>query len=131
MSLILFIYFADIVENFKGGFQFVICLTLGVSIMLYISALFSEVGFYNKEEGERFKEKVTKFLKPVLISLFVVGGFTMLLPSKQALHLMGGVYVGTQILESEKTNVLLDKSYKALEVKLDEMIKKGDENERK
>jgi len=65
-----------------------------------------------------YAQCVTTFL--FIISLFI--------PAKEDMYLIFGVHVGETLITSDKSNVILDKSYRVLEKKLDNML--GEEKQK-
>ena len=68
---------------------------------------------------------LVKKAKVICFISALVGTVILLIPSKTTLYVMAGVYAGQQVMESEKVNSLLDKTYILIEQKLDEVIANG------
>lgn len=62
-----------------------------------------------------------RFAKIGIVSLLM---FTVL-PSKQGLAMLGGVYVGTQVFDKLEHSTLVDKSVKILNVELDRYLNRA------
>lgn len=71
-----------------------------------------------KEENDRLIAKANKTLKRGLFTLILY----ILLPSKQGLAMLGGVYVGTEIYEGLNKSTLVEKSVKILNKELDNYL---------
>ena len=71
-----------------------------------------------KEENDRLSEKAGKALAKGLFALVLY----ILLPSKQGLAMLGGVYVGTEIYEGLNKSTLVEKSVKILNKELDNYL---------
>lgn len=71
-----------------------------------------------KEENDRLIAKANKALKRGLFALILY----ILLPSKQGLAMLGGVYVGTEIYEGLNKSTLVEKSVKILNKELDNYL---------
>lgn len=71
-----------------------------------------------KEGNDRLIAKANKALKRGLFALVLY----ILLPSKQGLAMLGGVYVGTEIYEGLNKSTLVEKSVKILNKELDNYL---------
>lgn len=71
-----------------------------------------------KEENDRLIAKANKALSKGLFALILY----ILLPSKQGLAMLGGVYVGTEIYEGLNKSTLVEKSVKILNKELDNYL---------
>lgn len=71
-----------------------------------------------KDENEKLIAKANKALKRGLFVLILY----ILLPSKQGLAMLGGVYVGTEIYEGLNKSTLVEKSVKILNKELDNYL---------
>ena len=72
----------------------------------------------SKERNEELFTKAGKALKRGLLALVLY----ILLPSKQGLAMLGGVYVGTEIYEGLNKSTLVEKSVKILNKELDSYL---------
>ena len=86
------------------------------------------------DRPEKFK-KVEKLIKRTGFTGVLLIFVGVLVPSKQGVALMGGVYVGSQIYDKINQSVLIDKSVKILELELnnylDKLIDEKTENSKK
>lgn len=71
-----------------------------------------------EEQNGKLSEKAGKALKRGLFALILY----ILLPSKQGLAMLGGVYVGTEIYEGLNKSTLVEKSVKILNKELDNYL---------
>lgn len=72
----------------------------------------------SKERNDELFTKAGKALKRGLLALALY----ILLPSKQGLTMLGGVYVGTEIYEGLNKSTLVEKSVKILNKELDNYL---------
>lgn len=117
MQSLFLIYLADIADQIKVT----LVVLLSISGLLYF---FTYAAVCNDKALCHIELKVRKSLKPFLciwITLFLI---RMFMPSNTFLYTLAGVSISKEILKSEKTDVLLNKSYKVLNKKLDEYLKK-------
>lgn len=71
-----------------------------------------------KEQNEKLTTRANKALTKGLFALVLY----ILLPSKQGLAMLGGVYVGTEIYEGLNKSTLVEKSVKILNKELDNYL---------
>lgn len=71
-----------------------------------------------KEQNEKLTTRANKALTRGLFALILY----ILLPSKQGLAMLGGVYVGTEIYEGLNKSTLVEKSVKILNKELDNYL---------
>lgn len=71
-----------------------------------------------KDQNDKLIEKSGKALAKGLFALILY----ILLPSKQGLAMLGGVYVGTEIYEGLNKSTLVEKSVKILNKELDNYL---------
>lgn len=71
-----------------------------------------------KEQNEKLTTRANKALSKGLFALILY----ILLPSKQGLAMLGGVYVGTEIYEGLNKSTLVEKSVKILNKELDNYL---------
>ena len=98
---------------------------LGLSIFFFIGAIACIMSTVPDAEDEKTKAKndelftrAGKALRRGLIALVIY----ILLPSKQGLAMLGGVYVGTEIYEGLNKSTLVEKSVKILNRELDNYL---------
>lgn len=71
-----------------------------------------------KDQNEKLTTRANKALTKGLFALILF----ILLPSKQGLAMLGGVYVGTEIYEGLNKSTLVEKSVKILNKELDNYL---------
>ena len=71
-----------------------------------------------KDQNEKLTTRANKALTKGLFALILY----ILLPSKQGLAMLGGVYVGTEIYEGLNKSTLVEKSVKILNKELDNYL---------
>ena len=99
------------------------CVAGGVWIMM------QERRYYRSESNlpENFKviyqqaERIGKKALKIFIALFII---TAVLPTKQGLMVMGGVYVGKQVYDKVEQSELTEKAVKILNLELDNYLDK-------
>ena len=105
-------------------------IVLSVSILgFYMLLDFLYIPFENFKIKEQTHLGVLTFYKTIKISFTVLIGvlfLSIVMPSKQGLAMLAGVYIGNQVYEHLNQSVLVDKSIKLLDLELnnylDEMI---------
>lgn len=145
------IYLADVGEKFASKFNIMFAVSSAIIAILsfilitnwlYVgddsSSNYTEK--YNSFEDYKIKQAIKQernteddtntgfyhFYKTcviIYVLMIVVWLLMSLLPSKTFAYTYTGVELGKAIATSERNNVLLDKSYKVLELKLDEYLK--------
>ena len=147
------IYLADVGEKFSSKFDIMFAImTAIVGILSLIAVIYSlsmgddsnntnDTEKYDSFEDYKIKQAIKQeqiakdndsdtgffhFYKTCLIVYTVMLGlwlFMSLLPSKTFAYTYAGVELSKSVIESERNNSLLDKSYKVLELKLDQYLK--------
>lgn len=120
MSAALIVYLIGVLHNFNG---------LLTAWFVVVSSVVIGVAFVSFIEGNRtiamFCSKFHKTTKAIIISWFVSIILITIIPSKNEMYVIVGLYVGEQIINSDKGSVILDKSYEAILSELDTMIEKN------
>ena len=109
MDLVLFIYLASVVDGITMLVFILGFVLIGVSCVLSV-AIFSD------NLKDHIFNKLFKYALTTAIILFVVG---TLLPSERTMYLMGGAYIGQQIIKSDT----MDKVSDIINLKLDNVKK--------
>ena len=122
--LILFLWLSDVVTNLSKIVGFMCFVAFMVTIIGYVILSFSIFDYtrYGDLEAAKGVEILVKKTKVICFISALVGTVILLIPSKGTLYTIAGVYAGQQIINSEKVNSLLDKTYILIERKLDEVI---------
>lgn len=110
----LFIYLLQVIETLNIiSLIFTILFGFG-----FIFLLIGSIRAYIDDAYADEMKKLTNLLKYVGIGL-ILSIPLLFAPTKQTVTLMGGVYMGKQVIESE----IAQKSYKVIELQLDKILK--------
>lgn len=117
MSMALVVYLIGILATLKG---FLVAWFIFLLIVAFI------ITFITFMEGKAiFNTIITKYkkqLKGVFISALVTIGLLTIIPDKNDMYIIAGLYIGEQVITSEKGSAIIDKSYQAIMTKLDDVI---------
>lgn len=117
MSMALVVYLIGILATLKG---FLVAWFIFLLIVAFI------ITFITFMEGKAiFNTIITKYkkqLKSVFISALVTIGLLTIIPDKNDMYIIAGLYIGEQVITSEKGSAIIDKSYQAIMTKLDDVI---------
>ena len=122
--LILFLWLADVVTKFSevvGVMCFIVFASSTLGYIFIKASIFEKISYHDIKAVDGY-EVLGRQIKNVWLISVIVGTIILLIPSKGTLYTIAGVYAGQQIIESEKVNSLLDKTYILIEQKLDEVI---------
>ena len=122
--LILFLWLSDVAAKFSEIVGLICVVAFAGSTMGYIFikvSIFENISYHNLETVNGY-EALGKQARNIWLLSVIVGIVILFIPSKNTLYTIAGVYAGQQIIESEKVNSLLDKTYILIEQKLDEVI---------
>nr|DAX35487.1 MAG TPA: hypothetical protein [Caudoviricetes sp.] len=123
--LYLIVYLFDFYGSFINTLLGLLITSTGCGV---IAALFALFNFDNKDyEGKEsywlnLKNayySAIKMLKILGKTSLILGSLILLLPSKQGLAMLGGVYVGSQVYESIDKSAITQKAIKVLNQELD------------
>ena len=122
MDISLLFYLINIFDNLSYALlYFVIIIVLSV-FPLFI--FFSSLDKYSSDAEIEFSKSLKKAIKPTLlyvaIPMIVV---LILIPSKQDMYIISGLVIGERIVQSDKGNEILNKSYDLIIQKLEEHTK--------
>ena len=113
----LVVYLIGILATLKG---FLVAWFIFLLIVAFI------ITFITFMEGKAiFNTIITKYkkqLKSVFISALVTIGLLTIIPDKNDMYIIAGLYIGEQVITSEKGSAIIDKSYQAIMTKLDDVI---------
>ena len=102
----LFIYLLQLVEVLQD----VTRVTNGLAILCTVA--FAVIWVVNIVDGEEYLKQVCKSLKPVIIIAVTLSLLLMLVPTKQTLVLIGGLYLSKQAVELDskidKINTIIE-----------------------
>lgn len=110
----LFIYLLQLVEVLQD----VTRVTNGLAILCTVA--FAVIWVVNIVDGEEYLKQVCKSLKPVIIIAVTLSLLLMLVPTKQTLVLIGGLYLSKQAVELDSK---IDKINTIITLELDKRIK--------
>lgn len=117
MSMALVVYLIGILATLKG---FLVAWFIFLLIVAFI------ITFITFMEGKAiFNTIITKYkkqFKSVFISALVTIGLLTIIPDKNDMYIIAGLYIGEQVITSEKGSAIIDKSYQAIMTKLDDVI---------
>ena len=114
MSVMMFIYLAGISENVVTLLHFLSTFPIIMWVIL-LPFLISE-DFIGSERATRIT------ICFAIVSL-LLGSFSAVIPSKNAIYSMGAVHYGEKALQSETFQRLNDIALKLLEIKMDDLLK--------
>lgn len=135
--LIALIYLGSIISVFHSIFDVgTLMIAIPVIAAIYLLASMVLDDFYPSYDE---RKQVKKSIRQYLPKLFRCGVFTVIagfilniiIPTPPYYYAMVGVYTASEISKSDKANVLLDKSIKLVETKLDELIEQKSETKEK
>ena len=124
----LFIYLAGIVDQVNGTMTFISAILL-VSVFA-LTLYLIEQEKYNKVDPHII-EAGWKFWKKLIISLIICGTIGLLSPKDKTMYAIAGTYSAVQIAQSPESKVLIEKSFKVINQKLDEMLEPSKSKENK
>lgn len=117
-NLILAVYFIETFDRFG----FILSLLLSVMSLttcvmgLYLTLHTSEYYAKDREQVKSlFKSKWFKYL-------WVIAILSLLVPSKQTMHIMLGLHVGNEVVTEVTKSPLYEKAYKLLEKTIEEQL---------
>ena len=125
-----------------GGLLFIVYLIEKVDVFVSVlktlgflsTALFGVItivhilSWVNGEDGilKKFGPKLKMWSRIALATTIVSFSVAVLMPTKNFIYIAVGVKAGQEIIQYKNINTMLDKSLKALELKLDNVIKELD-----
>mgnify|MGYP001736100970 FL=1 len=128
----LFIYLAGIVDQINVSM--VIVSTL-LAVILALSYIYLHDQEYNRgvssERDIEILRSRWKLWKKGLVGLIICGTIGLLSPNDKTMYAIAGTYGAVQIAQSPESKVLVEKSFKVINQKLDEMLESGKSKENK
>lgn len=121
MNLAIVVYLIGLASNLSALAVF---LLIAGGIVLLAFTMYG----YAEDEFEKVKPSMIKITKYWIIPSVIV---LALVPTKTDMYIMTGLVVGEKIIQTEKGNEILDKSYELLTSKIDEVIKENTETKEK
>ena len=124
-GLLFIVYLIEKVDVFVSVLK-----NLGIfsTIMFGIIAIVPILSWVNGEDGilKKFGPKLKMWSRIALATAIVSLSIAVLIPTKNFIYIAVGVKAGQEIIQYKNINTMLDKSLKALELKLDNVIKELD-----
>ena len=124
-SLLFIVYLIEKVDVFVSVLK-----NLGIlsAILFGIIAIVHVLSWVNGEDGilKKFGPKLKMWSRIALATTIVSFSVAVLMPTKNFIYIAVGVKAGQEIIQYKNINTMLDKSLKALELKLDNVIKELD-----
>lgn len=127
-TLLFIVYLIEKVDVFVSVLK-----NLGIlsAILLGVIAIVSFLLWGNGEDKilKKFGPKLKMWSRIALATTIVSFSVAVLMPTKNFIYIAVGVKAGQEIIQHKNINTLMDKSLKALELKLDDVIKELDAND--
>ena len=124
-SLLFIVYLIEKVDVFVSVLK-----NLGIlsAILFGIITIVHVLSWVNGEDGilKKFGPKLKMWSRIALATAIVSFSIAVLMPTKNFIYIAVGVKAGQEIIQYKNINTMLDKSLKALELKLDNVIKELD-----
>ena len=124
-GLLFIVYLIEKVDVFVSVLK-----NLGIfsTIMFGIIAIVHILSWVNGEDEflKKFGQKLKMWSRIALATAIVCFSIAVLMPTKNFIYIAVGVKAGQEIIQYKNINTMLDKSLKALELKLDDVIKELD-----
>ena len=124
-GLLFIVYLIEKVDVFVSVLK-----NLGIfsAILFGVIAIVPILSWVNGEDGilKKFGPKLKMWSRIALATAIVSLSIAVLMPTKNFIYIAVGVKAGQEIIQYKNINTMLDKSLKALELKLDSVIKELD-----
>lgn len=124
-GLLFIVYLIEKVDVFVSVLK-----NLGIlsAILFGIIAIVHILSWFNGEDEilKKFCPKLKMWSRIALATTIVSFSIAVLMPTKNFIYIAVGVKAGQEIIQYKNINTMLDKSLKALELKLDDVIKELD-----
>ena len=124
-GLLFIVYLIEKVDVFVSVLK-----NLGIfsAIFFGIIAIVHILSWVNGEDEilKKFGPKLKMWSRIALATAIVSFSIAVLMPTKNFIYIAVGVKAGQEIIQYKNVNAVLDKSLKALELKLDDVIKELD-----
>ena len=124
-GLLFIVYLIEKVDVFVSVLK-----NLGIlsTILFGIIAIVHVLVWFNVEDEflKKFGSKLKMWSRIALATAIVSFSIAVLMPTKNFIYIAVGVKAGQEIIQYKNINTVLDKSLKALELKLDNVIKELD-----
>lgn len=124
----LFIYLSGIVGQINIAMTIISAILLAAVVGLAIILMDQEGS--TKVDPHIIKER-WKFWRKLIVALVICGTIGLLAPRDKTMYAIAGTYGAVQIAQSPESKVLVEKSFKVINQKLDEMLESGKSKENK
>ena len=124
----LFIYLAGIVDQINITMTIISAILLAAVVGLAIILMDQEGS--TKVDPHIIKER-WKFWRKLIVALVICGTIGLLAPRDKTMYAIAGTYGAVQIAQSPESKILVEKSLKVINQKLDEMLESGKSKENK
>lgn len=120
----LFIYCLQLFESLRTIHA--VCMSVGLVSLLVVLPIYCLLEIQKDgacDYGVKLAEKLQKIIKPIPIIFLTIGIFTLFIPTKQTLLLMGGMYLGKKAVNTVVTDEKIKKVDTIINLELDKRIK--------
>ena len=123
----LFIYLAGIVNQINIAMKIISALLLAAVVGMVFYLMEQE----KSKVDPHIIEAGWKFWKKLIVALIICGTIGLLAPRDKTMYAIAGTYSAVQIAQSPESKVLIEKSFKVINQKLDEMLEPSKSKENK
>lgn len=114
----LYIILIDILSNIKSGLALLL-IPIGILLIMLSVVILDE----DSDLSYRFKEPASKLFKKLVISLTIIIPLLIIIPSSNSMYsALTLVTIDKAIVKDKNMQVLLNKSFELLNLKLDEIL---------
>ena len=124
----LFIYLAGIVDQINITMMIISAILLASVVGLAFYLIENE--WSSKIDPYIIKER-WEFWRKLIVALVICGTIGLLSPRDKTMYAIAGTYGAVQIAQSPESKVLIEKSFKVINQKLDEMLEPSKSKENK
>ena len=132
MELMLFIWFASVVESIKTGFGVILTLCIAYAgFKVFWAMLNADTEYTKRWEPEKYKKAMEifkfKWLRGIGTVMVILGFIVAVIPTEKTLYMMAAGYGTQRVVQSETA----DKVLKIVNGKLDEYLLEIEEKVKK
>lgn len=124
----LFIYLAGIVDQINITMTIISAILLAAVVGLVLYLIENEGS--SKIDPYIIKER-WKFWRKLIVALVICGTIGLLAPRDKTMYAIAGTYGAVQIAQLPESKILIEKSFKVINQKLDEMLEPSKSKENK
>ena len=121
MKIIAFLYLVDVLSHIL---RFLGLIANIVGFFIVISVLFFLAMKANKNTDNDLFLFFVKYGKKIIASWLCLLLLLVALPRKEFMYIAGGLYLGNEALENPKVKIIVEKSYRLLDDKLNTILQK-------